>query len=823
MTSQKTHAKNPKSPKKTIYILEGPNEGKSYELKDDNISIGRGDNSNIQIKDKAVSRRHLTIRKEGRKYFIKDLDSINGTILNNNLLNPGKDFEVEDGDVITIGLTRFSFGKTLKTDLYTIQDGEDLAKEISQTAQLTVYKDRPRTSPKNIELIYKVSNVLMQSLDLNQTFDKILDHLFDFLKRIDRGMIILVDEKTGKLTEVISRLKKTVDETQLLYSRKIVNTVIKNGKPIIMLDTYGRDENELSESLEIMKVRSVMCVPMISKSKIRGIIYVDSINVPYGFREEDLSLITALSGPAAIAIENALLYQTMERTAQDRTENLKETEHKLKESENRFKEMFHKMSSGVIVYVVVDDREDFIILDINRAALKIERIVKKEVLGKSLFEAFPRIENTELLEALKKTYKTGKPVRLPVTFIDNEKAKGWREYHIFRLPSGEIVTIFDDITGRIEAEAKQKTLQEQLFASQKMESIGAFAGGTAHNFRNILQAISGNTEYLEEVYGKNLEIKDLTWSIHRSVEKGVDLINNLLHYTKRGGEVDLTAIDLWEVLKECCEIIDKVFNKNIIIDMNVKKNLFVKANHSLLSQAFMNLFTNARDAMPDGGRLSIEASKSKSHVLTIVSDTGHGMDKETMEKIFDPFFTLKDVGKGTGLGLSTTRGIVEQHKGSISITSKPGEGTTFRIYLPLEKTIKKQKPKPEVAIIPGKRQKILIIDDERQVLDSLSNLIKKLGYEVLAVDKPVEALKHYVEWKPDVVFVDRSMPEMDGETCIRKMINKDPNAKIVIISGYEISGPNGIDKDVKKMIKGYLKKPSGAEELSRTINEVLRT
>jgi signal transduction histidine kinase len=164
----------------------------------------------------------------------------------------------------------------------------------------------------------------------------------------------------------------------------------------------------------------------------------------------------------------------------------------------------------------------------------------------------------------------------------------------------------------------------------------------------------------------------LAKGVHNSVERGVDLINDLLHFSKRGEELEIAEIDLADAIMKTYDIVYRVFDRKIEIEVNLEPDLFVKGNHSLLSQVFMNCFTNARDAMPDGGKLLIEAKKIEDRVVATVSDTGHGMDKETLRKIFDPFFTLKEVGMGTGLGLSTARGIVEQHNGSIHVSSEPG-------------------------------------------------------------------------------------------------------------------------------------------------------
>ncbi len=802
-----------------LYITSGPDKGNSFEFQDDIVYIGRAIDNNIQIKDSSVSRRHLKIQKKGHRYFIEDLESSNGTFINGGQIGPGNVFEVKEGVPITIGRIVFFLGMVPPDARVGVKDLTDVTKDRSDTDMLSEFGDRPMTSSKNLELIYKVSNVLMQSLNIDEILERILDYIFDLLKRIDRGAIFLLDSKTGKLEQIIARSKHENGKTALNYSRAVVNKVIKNGEALMMPDMAKEDTDNFSDSM--LQIKSVMCVPLISRSQIRGAIYVDSIIKPYGFREEDLFLLTALSSPSAVAIENALLYSNLERLVEHRTKSLRKTEEKLRESDTRFKAIFNNMSSGVIVYSVVNDGEDFIILDLNRAALKIQKAKKQDVLGNRVQDIFPELKETGLLAAFKRIVRTGRPERLSVTLKDGGKISCWREYYVYRLSSGEIVTIYDDVTDKKKAEKEQKALQKQLLVSQKMESIGAFAGGTAHNFRNILQAISGNIEYIEMLYGDQPEVQDVAKSIYDSVEKGVDLINNLLHFSSRGGEYQLVELDLADVIIKTYEIIDRVVNKNIEIKLDLEKDLFVRGNQSLLSQVFMNLFTNARDAMPNGGSLIIEAKKIEDEVIATISDTGHGMDKDTLEKIFDPFFTLKDVGMGTGLGLSTTHGIVEQHKGSISVSSTPGRGTTFKIHLPFVKTRDLKKPNPEKEIILGKGEKVLIIDDEHPTLEALANLTRSLGYDVIPVDRPVEALKNYSKWNPAIVLMDRSMPELDGVTSIRRIMKIDPKARIVVVSGYEESGPDGIDEDVKGLIKGYLTKPCGKEDLSRMLSGVL--
>ena len=247
------------------------------------------------------------------------------------------------------------------------------------------------------------------------------------------------------------------------------------------------------------------------------------------------------------------------------------------------------------------------------------------------------------------------------------------------------------------------------------------------------------------------------------------------------------------------------------------------ADEKQIAQVFLNIINNAFQAMePAGGRLNIRSMRKSGNIVFTIQDTGCGIQEEHLLKIFDPFFSLKEVGKGTGLGLSTTHGILEQHQGSISVSSRPGKGSKFIIHLPCkEEQAGLKKPKERKDITFGEGQRILIVDDDSSSLDSLAGLLKHMGYEPIPVSRPAEAIEYYGQWAPDAVLMDRNMPGMDGITCIKEIVRTDSGAKIIVISGYGESGPNGIDEDVGGLIKGYLTKPCSIAELSSTLARVL--
>jgi len=293
-------------------ILNGPCKIQSFDLKSDEVYIGRAPDNDIQIKDKTVSRNHLKLIRRKNEYFIRDLQSTNGTVVNGEQISYGIEFEVNEGVLISIGKSVICLTEGCFGDVQAVQDSMDLPqKPVEKDKELL--KTRPFTFEKNMELMYKVCNILVEPLDINDILGKILDQILDLFKRTDRGAIILIDHETKAISKEISRTKDGSKVSGMWYSLDIVNRVIEDGEAVIISDVYVEDGDGLSDTLKIMKIGSVMCVPFISKSQFWGVIYVDSVEKAYGFRKEDLDLLTAVSSPVALSIENAFLYSSEER------------------------------------------------------------------------------------------------------------------------------------------------------------------------------------------------------------------------------------------------------------------------------------------------------------------------------------------------------------------------------------------------------------------------------------------------------------------------------------------------------------------------------
>lgn len=308
-----------------LYILNGVLKGKSFPLTGEEYFLGRSSENDLQVEGISVSRKHARLLRKNDRFFIEDLNSKNGIFINGEKISPGVTREIKKGQLISLGRIAVSiiedFSENNPSLMETIGFPEEMSEdELALLNSMDIHtlvsgedenalQDRVRTAEKNVELIYKVSRILLQTLEnnenVNMILDKILNYILDLLKRIDRGAFILIDEETREITRIVPLTKNGAKDPSRIYSRTIVDKVINKRKPVIMLDTMNEDEADLSESIVSMNIRSVMCLPMISNSKIQGVLYVDSLNRPYGFRSEDLFLLKALSIPAALALEKA--------------------------------------------------------------------------------------------------------------------------------------------------------------------------------------------------------------------------------------------------------------------------------------------------------------------------------------------------------------------------------------------------------------------------------------------------------------------------------------------------------------------------------------
>ncbi|MGD2125016.1 MAG: FHA domain-containing protein [Desulfobacteraceae bacterium] len=296
-----------------LYVLSGPERGRFFKLREGENFVGRSLDNDIRIEDRTVSRKHVKIVMRKDRCFITDLKSRNGTFFRGDYIEPGLGVELEEGVPIAIGMTVICLGEACNEQVMGFQDTVEISREAIERSA-TFVERRSETNQKKSEFLAKVSSILVAGLPTNETLEKILDHVFDLLNRIDRGTFILVDPETREIEKTISKSSMPDDESSVAYSRRVVKRVIEDRKPLAISDVQT-EEDRLFDTLRVLKIECAMCVPMIFGSRIFGVLYVDSLKRPYGFREEDLALLMELGQQIGLLLEKSRFASEMSKIA----------------------------------------------------------------------------------------------------------------------------------------------------------------------------------------------------------------------------------------------------------------------------------------------------------------------------------------------------------------------------------------------------------------------------------------------------------------------------------------------------------------------------
>jgi two-component system, cell cycle sensor histidine kinase and response regulator CckA len=403
---------------------------------------------------------------------------------------------------------------------------------------------------------------------------------------------------------------------------------------------------------------------------------------------------------------------------------------------------------------------------------------------------------------------------------------------LVRSDSGEprsILVINTDITERRKIEA-------QLLRAQRMESIGTLAGGIAHDLNNILSPILMSIQMLQ-MKTEDEGAQQWLQILQSNAERGADMVRQVLSFA-RGVEGERVAVQPKHLIKDVIGILRDTLPKSISIRFDVPSDLWVvSADATQVHQVLMNLCVNARDAMPQGGELAIRAenvrlddsyarmhleAKPGRYVQVTVSDTGVGIPAEVVSRIFEPFYTTKEVGKGTGLGLSTALTIVRSHGGFINVYSEPNRGTQFAVYLPATQTPADEQRRGRPDLPAGHGELILVVDDEDSILQITKGTLETFGYRVLTASDGTEAVGVYAQNRREVaaVITDMMMPFMDGPATIRALQKMNPNVKIIAASG--LAANDKAAEAASVGVQMFLPKPYTAEKLLKALDELLR-
>lgn len=626
----------------------------------------------------------------------------------------------------------------------------------------------------------------------------------------------------------------------------------------------------------------------------------------------------------------------------------------LYESETQFREMFDNMSNGVAVYEALNNGEDFVFVDFNKAAQTIEGFNKKEVVGKRVLDVFPGIKDFGLFDVLQAVWRTGQPQRFPLALYKDNRMTGWRENYVYKLPSGGVVAIYADVTKRKQAEdalkkseekykflldnlpqrifykdyqsvyvscnqnyandlglspdqivgktdydfyskeranqyccddqrimasgelteieelitkdgkdmvvhtvktpitddagqvvgvlgifwdiTEKRKIEEQLRQAQKMDAIGQLAGGVAHDFNNMLTGILGSAELLSaQCSGDSCMLSN----INRIIESGsraAELTQKLLSFSRKGSLVSV-GLDLHDAVREAVSILERSIDRRIkiVVHLDAAVSTMV-GDKAQLQSAILNLGINARDAMPEGGLLTVTTQnvffnevdcahasfdiKPGMYIELSVRDSGIGIARELQSRIFEPFFTTKERGKGTGLGLAAVYGTVVEHHGQINVYSEEGSGSLFKLYLLTDEHAAVAVPADDHTLVSGEGI-ILVVDDEEIMQGMVKHTLVKLGYTVLVAQDGNEAIAVYTKRHADIalVLLDLIMPNKSGRDTFFELRRIDPHVPIVISSGFSDAR---IDDLLAAGAHSFLSKPYHITALSRAVADAMQ-
>jgi two-component system cell cycle sensor histidine kinase/response regulator CckA len=507
----------------------------------------------------------------------------------------------------------------------------------------------------------------------------------------------------------------------------------------------------------------------------------------------------------------------------------KRSDKALRESNDYLNKLVNYANAPIIVW---DPK--FRITRFNHAFERLTGYGAREVIDKDLSMLFPQVSKEESISNILDTLKGKHWVSLEVPILcknGNIRIVLWSSANMYSEDSTSLIATIaqgHDITER-------KHLQKQLVQAQKMEAIGTLAGGIAHDFNNILSAIIGFTELAQMKLESDSEIKDDLKEVLTAGSRAKDLIKQILAFSRQTKE-ERMPVQMELIVKEALKLLRSTLPTTIDMRENIWSKSVILSDPTQLHQIVMNLCTNAAHAMREKGGIlettltdvMLDSDFVSTHPdihpgayqkLT-VSDTGHGIKLEVMNQIFDPFFTTKGVDEGTGLGLSVVYGIVKDCGGTITVYSEPDKGTTFNLYFPILKGTAEEKTS-EYTIIPTGTERILLVDDEKPIVNIITKILSSLGYDVQSRTSSIEALELFkaMPKKFDLVITDMTLPQMSGDALAQELMKIRPDLPVILCTGFS----ENITKEKAETmgIKVFLMKPLLKEEMAHAIRRVL--
>jgi len=582
-------------------------------------------------------------------------------------------------------------------------------------------------------------------------------------------------------------------------------------QPQVRREKLQEKLGHISERWKEEGIRSWASIPLESKGTYAGTLIVASKNYNM-FTPRQVQLMDAFGHQISVALHNATLFDQLRKSKElysDLYENAPD--------------MYHSVDrNGTIV-------------SCNQTEAERLGYEKRELVGQPIFKIYPPDYHGQLRQVLHRIFDTG------------EELKGVEEQMLRK--EGSLIDVSVSTTIVFDHEGKpkltrtvarditeKKKLEQKILQAQKIDSIGGLAGGVAHDFNNILSSILGSASIMRRRMGPKEKLYKYVGMIEAASRRGAALTRQLLTFARKHN-VHVRPVDVHSILDDTLRMFERSVSKNVVIKKSLTRDIAImNADEGQLQQAFLNLLINARDAMPEGGTLTVETEladldenmaahyeqgKPGMYLMVTIKDIGVGMEPRVLQKIFEPFFTTKESGKGTGLGLSVVHGVVHGHGGFIHVESRENVGSTFILFLPRLTSEKRIRREPPHQKLRGGVETILLIDDEPPICEIASDMLTGLGYRVIVAEDGKKGVSLYRKKKSriDLVILDLNMPEMDGHETLRRLKMADPKLPVLISSGY---GDGALDIDASNgQIEGFLQKPYQVEDIARVVREVL--